>query len=529
MTKEEFIAEIESQKERGVNLLIQVQQMHVAKNNYGDYTAVFGTPRLYYTPKEELEPVKNEYEAWKCYIHDFLLSALEKDDDFISEWDKCLQTPYRHDISDKEWYSREIHKALSKLDSFVQRVGFRFKESVMQEETTNKVISNNNKPPKVFISHKKEDKAYADALVNLIYFILGADGDKIFCSSISGCGIGQSKDILEELKRQFDQYDVYMVIIHSPRYYQSAICLNEMGASWVLGTKFSSFLTNDCKLEHLHGVINAEKICIDLNDDVDMLNCHLNEFKDDLIAFFNANAVDQNKWENARNRFVNEVKNFVYKQSSISNVDLFDTIYLPAFDHIFDLLDLENYQSWAYQCAIGGYTILNKTIYYNLDRIVNYIKSRPKNKDYAVWDSLIQNLGLLINDFNFVFSQYAEQIDNERFCVERFYKKIDPNPNYDRDLEAYNQHVFLLSDMLFELTRLCNLILGKIRELYPAYKNEIGILHIDNRFSSPDLLYKKEEITPSPYPGLEEYIKVRLTRETHYGDNPRIGADGYER
>lgn len=169
-----------------------------------------------------------------------------------------------------------------------------------------------SKPPKVFISHKKEDKAYADALVNLINFILGADGDKIFCSSIPGYGIRQSKDILEELKRQFDQYEVYMVIIHSPRYYQSAICLNEMGASWALGTKFSSFLTNDCKLEHLHGVINAEKICIDLNDDSDTLNCHLNEFKDDLMAFFNANAIDQNKWENARNRFVKEVKALTY-------------------------------------------------------------------------------------------------------------------------------------------------------------------------------------------------------------------------
>ena len=167
-------------------------------------------------------------------------------------------------------------------------------------------------PPKVFISHKKEDKDYADALVNLINFIIGPDGDKIFCSSVPGYGIRQSRDILEELKRQFDQYEVYMVIIHSPRYYQSAICLNEMGASWVLGTKFSSFMTNDCKPEDMHGVINREKICIDLNDDADMLNGHLNEFKDDLIAFFHSGSIDETKWENARGRFVKEVKALLY-------------------------------------------------------------------------------------------------------------------------------------------------------------------------------------------------------------------------
>lgn len=312
MTKEEFITEIESQKERGGMLLSQVQQMHVEKNYYGDGMAVFGTPRLYYTPKEELEPVEAEYESWKCYVHDFLQTVLNNDDVFISEWDACLQSPYRHDVSERDWYTKEIKKALAKLDSFVQRIGFRFKESAMIQGTAKQEKNDNHKLPKVFISHKKEDKAFADALVSLINFILGSDGDKIFCSSIPGYGIRQSRDILEELKRQFDQYEVYMVIIHSPRYYQSAICLNEMGASWVLGTKFSSFMTNDCKPEDMHGVINREKICIDLNDDADMLNGHLNEFKDDLIAFFHSGSIDETKWENARGRFIKEVKALSY-------------------------------------------------------------------------------------------------------------------------------------------------------------------------------------------------------------------------
>lgn len=312
MTKEEFIAEIELQKERGGKLLMQVQQMHVGKNNFGDGTAVFGTPNLYYTPKEELEPVEAEYESWKCYVRDFLQTFLDKDDAFISEWDSSLQSPYRQDVSDRAWYTTEIKKALVKLDSFEQRIGFRFKESAMMQKTDKQEKNDSHKPPKVFISHKKEDKAFADALVSLINFLLGSDGDKIFCSSIPGYGIRQSRDILDELKRQFDQYEIYMIIIHSPRYYQSAICLNEMGASWVLGTKFSSFMTNDCKPEQMHGVINREKICIDLNDDADMLNGHLNEFKDDLIAFFHSGSIDETKWENARGRFLKEVQTISY-------------------------------------------------------------------------------------------------------------------------------------------------------------------------------------------------------------------------
>lgn len=86
-----------------------------------------------------------------------------------------------------------------------------------------------------------------------------------------------------------------------------------------------------------------------------------------------------------------------------------------------------------------------------------------------------------------------------------------------------------LSLLLFELARLCNLILTRIRALYPDYKQELGILHIDNRITEPDLAYRETEISDTPYPGLKEYIKVRLTREKHLGSKANIDASGYER
>ena len=140
----------------------------------------------------------------------------------------------------------------------------------------------------------------------------------------------------------------------------------------------------------------------------------------------------------------------------------------------------------------------------------------------------MRNLGLLVSDFELVYSQHAEKFDEGRYVVERFYKRLSPNPNYERDLAAYNEHVMLVSDMLFELARLCNLILYSIRLFYPDYKRELGILHIDTRITAPDLLYREAEISDSPYPGLKEYIKVRLTRETHLGRNPNIDESGYE-
>lgn len=84
------------------------------------------------------------------------------------------------------------------------------------KEMQDKFLETSTKPPKLFISHKTEDKEYADALVSLINYIIGRDDDKIFCSSIAGYGIKPSQDIINEIKNQFDNYNVFMVIMSFP-------------------------------------------------------------------------------------------------------------------------------------------------------------------------------------------------------------------------------------------------------------------------------------------------------------------------
>lgn len=59
-------------------------------------------------------------------------------------------------------------------------------------------------------------------------------------------------------------------------------------------------MTKDCEYKHMNGVINREKICINLKDGTGMLNAHLNDFKNDLLNHFGLGAIDENKWENAR-------------------------------------------------------------------------------------------------------------------------------------------------------------------------------------------------------------------------------------
>lgn len=312
------------QQEKGKALLSLISNMHEGQNDFGDGMVMFGGEDLFYVPEDELDDFTNKFSSWKSYVLELLVAQFGRDDQYVYEWDTYVVTYVSKRKPILNQLKKNVNKGLSLIESFLQRLDIHSHEAGFVEEGLKQ--EKKVKAPKVFISHKKEDKAYADALVNLINFIIGADGDKIFCSSVQGYGIKQSRDIMDELKAQFDNYEVFMIIIHSPRYYQSAVCLNEMGAAWVMGSQFSSFLTTDCKTEHMRGVINKEKIFIDPNDDPDMLEAHLNDFKNDLAAFFGKGAIDENKWANARKRFVNEVSSLTYESVAKTDVDLFETI-----------------------------------------------------------------------------------------------------------------------------------------------------------------------------------------------------------
>ena len=102
------------------------------------------------------------------------------------------------------------------------------------------------KTPMVFISHSSKDIEFVEALVTL-FESLGFDDKTLFCSSIPDYWIGLSKDIFASLRQLFTDHELFVIFIQSPRYYESAVSLNEMGAAWVLQTDYCSILTKDMK------------------------------------------------------------------------------------------------------------------------------------------------------------------------------------------------------------------------------------------------------------------------------------------
>lgn len=160
--------------------------------------------------------------------------------------------------------------------------------------------------PMVFISHSSKDKAFVEELVELLESI-GFDESNLFCSSVDGYGIALGEDIFETLKKLFHEHELFVIFVHSPRYYESPVSLNEMGAAWVLKTNFYSFLTQDMQFERMKGVVNSDKVAIKV--DAEDAKARLNELKDKLCAAFNLESISHTKWERKRDSFLEKVNN----------------------------------------------------------------------------------------------------------------------------------------------------------------------------------------------------------------------------
>lgn len=167
------------------------------------------------------------------------------------------------------------------------------------QENINEV--KHQKTPMVFISHSSKDKEFVEALVELLEGI-GLNDQTLFCSSIDGYGIPLGENIFDYLKAQFQEHEIFVVFVHTPNYYQSPVCLNEMGAAWVLQADYCSILSKQMKFEDMKGVVTPNEICVKVdNSDAP---ARINELKERLTEIFNLPEIKANHWERKRNAFL---------------------------------------------------------------------------------------------------------------------------------------------------------------------------------------------------------------------------------
>lgn len=196
---------------------------------------------------------------------------------------------------------KSIRDQVSYLEGFINRLP-------MIDCAADKVaeVKPVEKLPLLFISHSSANEIIAEALVEM-FRTIGFNTKNMFCSSVNGFGIREGEDIYDTLLSKFQDYKIFVIFLLSKDYYQSAACLNEMGAAWVLKANYATIIAPGFSIPEIKGAINPNKMAVVLEDQK-RVRGKLNQLKERLIEFFGLpETEDDTVWENDRNKFVSTI------------------------------------------------------------------------------------------------------------------------------------------------------------------------------------------------------------------------------
>lgn len=208
------------------------------------------------------------------------------------------------------------HKGMNNIpDHYLTKV----KQIKAPVEFNNKIESQKM----IFISHSSKDKEFTKAFVDLLFGI-GLNEDDIVCSSYPGVGIPLGEKVYDWLVEKFQVCDLHVLYFLSRNYYQSAACLNEMGAAWAMKQKWDGILLPDFSFSDISGCIDPTQIGIKLDGDFEELKHRLGELKDDIVNEFDLRKITDTRWEKVRDSFISKISKI-----KLQNIDL-KKDYVPA-------------------------------------------------------------------------------------------------------------------------------------------------------------------------------------------------------
>lgn len=162
---------------------------------------------------------------------------------------------------------------------------------------------NNNKL--IFISHSSSDKIIVEEFVDKILQIgLGISANDIFCTSIQGMKIKTGDDFVKAIKDKLLKSKVVILLL-SNNYKSSEICLNEMGAAWILGKVIYPLIIEPLEYDEV-GFLNITKQIEKLTSSADLDN-----FKETIEQELGLESVKTSTWNQQKEKFLIAVNKLI--------------------------------------------------------------------------------------------------------------------------------------------------------------------------------------------------------------------------
>lgn len=167
--------------------------------------------------------------------------------------------------------------------------------------------SKKNNIQEVFISHSSNDEKIVKSFVDLILDNgLSIKPTNIFCTSLDGMKIKSGEEWRDHIKERLINAKVTLLII-TPNYKESEVCLNEMGAAWVLNGAVIPLAVEPIDYKSVGVIMEVKQIEKILDEKA------LDRIKDIVREKLNIDPKDipSDRWTTKKNEFITEVKDII--------------------------------------------------------------------------------------------------------------------------------------------------------------------------------------------------------------------------
>lgn len=165
----------------------------------------------------------------------------------------------------------------------------------------------NDKFDCVFISHAYADREINNLFVDLLEDI-GLKRGQIFYSSLPEYGVDLGENIADAIRIRLSSKIVHMIYMLSKNYYKSVMCLNEMGAAWILQHTYTSVLLPGFKYKKIKGAVDPGILGMNLGGDEVELKSRLIRLRNQLQNEFCLPSMDEIMWNRKVDNFIKVVK-----------------------------------------------------------------------------------------------------------------------------------------------------------------------------------------------------------------------------
>ena len=201
-------------------------------------------------------------------------------------------------------FDRDMEIALRSIDQYISE----FEDELCAESAEDKGEQQSSVfLERIFVSHSSEDLRIVEELVELLELI-GLESNQIFCTSLPGYDIDLGDNFIEALKDELGN-NVLVIFVLSRNFYQSPVCLCEMGATWALSKDHVPIVVPPLTFNEVKGVFPLTQGLV-ITDAL-----RINALKDKIINDFNIQ--DQGKvstWERRRDRILDRIQNIIDTQ-----------------------------------------------------------------------------------------------------------------------------------------------------------------------------------------------------------------------